>query len=94
MNENKSRHRLHLFACMCMLNSNTLTQIKGLMDTYRMPPPLPVFTPPPQCYHGTHLAQCRHVITSRHDNSVYNFWMGTVTCLKSTQSVSNFILLF
>jgi hypothetical protein len=38
MNENKSRHRLHLFASVYMLNSNTLTQIKGLMDTYRMPP--------------------------------------------------------
>jgi len=48
MNENKSRRKLHLFACMYMLNSNTLTQIKGLMDTYRMPPPPPPrFSPLP-----------------------------------------------
>ena len=88
MNENKSRHRLHLFASVYMLNSNTLTQIKGLMDTYRMPP---FSTPPHQCYHGTHLAQCSHVIMLQPDNSVYNRSMGTVTYLKSVPTIIFFL---
>jgi len=98
MNENKNRHRVHLFACVYMLNSNILTQIKGLMDTYRMLLPLPlppVFTPPPSVlsWHSSGTMQTCHNVASRH-NSVYNHRMGNVTYLKSTQSVSTLIFFF
>jgi hypothetical protein len=63
MKQNKNRRALNSLAPVCMLNRSTLTQIKGLMDTYRMPTLSPRrSTGMTGWYHDSRLTQCSQAI--------------------------------